>query len=81
MKPHNFLADYTQAYRTLYQRNPSEVKDLGGGWVVVNGARMSMRQLEMLTKQLHQEIKKEREAKRSIVKRLLKWFSTPQAKA
>lgn len=71
------LSNYTQAYNALYHRSPSEITDLGNGWVLVNGARMSTEELELLTKQLQLELEKVR-AKRSVVKRLLKWFSTPQ---
>lgn len=73
------LADYTQTYQELYRRDPREVEDLGEGWVLVNGARMSLDELTELTEQLRQEIKKARASKRSIVNRLVKWFSTPQA--
>ena len=73
------LSNYTQNYAKLYRRNPREVVDLGEGWVLINGARMSVEELSQLTLQLQHEIDKERAAKRNVVTRLLKWFSTPQA--
>lgn len=79
MEVEKLLTDYTQTYQKLYQRNPREVEDLGQGWVLVNGARMTIDELEHLTKQLRDEIEKARASKRGLVMRLVKWFSTPQA--
>lgn len=79
MEVQDLLSNYSQNYHELYHRHPREVLDLGEGWVLVNGARMTIDELSHLTMQLQQEIDKERAAKRSIVTRLLKWFSTPQA--
>lgn len=79
MEVQELLTDYTQTYQKLYQRNPREVRDLGQGWVLVNGARMSTDELAHLTKQLQREVEKERASKRGLVMRLVKWFSTPQA--
>ncbi len=81
MDVQKLLNDYSQAYLDLYRKKPSELRDLGEGWVLVNGARMTATELEELTNQLRKEIDKARAAKRSIVKRLLKWFSTPQPNA
>jgi hypothetical protein len=71
------LLDYTKAYQKLYQRHPSELRGDGDGWVIVNGARMTVHELQAITEQLHREIIRSQAEKRSIVKRLLKWFSTP----
>ncbi|PJF44914.1 MAG: hypothetical protein CUN55_01700 [Phototrophicales bacterium] len=78
MEVQQLLADYTQTYQKLYQRYPREVVDLGNGWVLVNGARMTTAELTQLTAQLQKEFEKVRANKRTIVNRLLKWFSTPQ---
>ncbi len=69
------LARYIHVYRALYQRTPSQVQDLGEGWVLVNGARMRVEELERLSDQLHAEYQQTLANKRSIVKRLLTWFS------
>ncbi len=79
MEVQQLLTDYTQTYQKLYQRNPREVRDLGQGWVLVNGARMTTDELAHLTQQLQHEVDKARSAKRGLVMRLVKWFSTPQA--
>lgn len=79
METQQLLSEYTETYQKLYRRNPREVRDLGQGWVLINGARMTTDELMHLTKQLKVEIDKVRASRRSIVTRLVKWFSTPQA--
>jgi hypothetical protein len=69
------MARYLEIYKSLYRRAPSELRDLGGNWVLVNGARMTTEELEQLTDQLHRELEQEQARKRNIVKRLLNWFS------
>ena len=75
MNTENVMAKYLEIYQSLYRRAPSELRDLGGDWVLVNGARMSIIELEQLTDQLQRELQQEQHRKRSLVKRLLTWFS------
>jgi len=70
------MANYVEIYQALYRKLPSELRDLGGDWVLVNGARMTVRELEQLTAQLQRELQQERARKRSIVQRLLGWFGS-----
>lgn len=70
------MARYAEVYKVLYRRSPSELRDLGGEWVLVNGARMTVPELEQLTGQLQRELQQEQARKRNIVKRLLGWFSS-----
>lgn len=72
------MTDYQATYLALYRRNPSELSDLGNDWVLVNGARMTSKELAMLTTQLKRELDQQT-AKRSVVQRLMKWFSTANA--
>ncbi|HLV34346.1 MAG TPA: hypothetical protein VKY59_04490 [Spirillospora sp.] len=51
---------------------------LGGDWVIVNGARMRVRELEYLTRQLQYEYSRQHAARRSVVQRLIGWFSGHQ---
>ena len=69
------LARYIHVYQALYQRTPNQVQNLGDGWVLVNGARMRVEELEHLSDQLSAEYQQTLANKRSIVKRLLAWFS------
>ncbi|HVO71978.1 MAG TPA: hypothetical protein VMT24_18140 [Aggregatilineaceae bacterium] len=66
---------YLDIYQSLYKRAPSELRDLGGQWILVNGARMTVQELDDLTNQLHRELQQEQARKRNLVKRLLAWFS------
>jgi len=69
------LARYIHVYQALYQRTPSQLQDLGEGWVLVNGAQMRVEELERLSDQLSAEYQQTLANKRNIVKRLLTWFS------
>lgn len=69
------MARYLDVYRLLYQREPRELRDMGNSWVLVNGARMSVDELENLSDQLNREYQQVLSNKRSIVKKLLNWFS------
>ncbi len=75
MNTEKAMARYMEIYKSLYRRTPSELRDLGGNWVLVNGARMTTEELEQLTEQLRRELQQEQARKRNIVKRLLNWFS------
>jgi len=70
------MARYLEIYQSLYRRTPTELRDLGGDWVLVNGARMTLIELEQLTAQLQRELQEEQMRKRSLVKRLLNWFGS-----
>ncbi len=70
------MARYLEIYQALYRRTPSELRDLGSNWVLVNGARMTVEELDMLTEQLQKELQQEQSRRRNIVKRLLNWFSS-----
>jgi hypothetical protein len=65
---------YAEAYQKLYKRMPKDLRALDNNWVVVNGARMRVSELEYLTKQLQQEYSQSLDERRGLVNRLLKWF-------
>jgi hypothetical protein len=68
------MIHYAEAYQKLYKRMPKDLRALDSNWVVVNGARMRVSELEYLTKQLQQEYMQSVAERRSIVNRLLNWF-------
>ncbi len=68
------IAQYAEAYQKLYKRLPRDIQNLDNGWVIVNGARMRISELEYLTLQLQQEINQDLLKRRNVVTRLLKWF-------
>ncbi len=76
MNTEKAMARYLEIYQSLYRRTPTELRDLGGDWVLVNGARMTLIELEQLTAQLQRELQEEQMRKRSLVKRLLNWFGS-----
>lgn len=76
MNTEKAMARYLEIYQSLYRRTPTELRDLGGEWVLVNGARMTLIELEQLTSQLQRELQEEQMRKRSLVKRLLNWFGS-----
>ncbi len=75
MRVEKAMARYLEVYRALYQRAPKELRDLGNDWVLVNGARMRVEELESLADELSREYQQVLANKRSIVRKLLNWFS------
>jgi hypothetical protein len=72
--PEEAIRHYTQAYQRLYQRPPANLKVIDHNWVIVSGARMRITELNYLTKQLQEEYFQGLKQRRSVVKRLIKWF-------
>ncbi len=70
----HIIAQYSEAYRKLYNRQPRDIQNLDNGWVIVNGARMRLAELEYLTHQLDQEFNQDLLRRRNVVTRLLKWL-------
>jgi hypothetical protein len=68
--------NYMQAYQQLYRRTPSDLRILDQEWVIVNGARMRVTELEFLTSRLQQEYEQVASSKRNVLARLIKWFKT-----
>lgn len=72
--PEKVIDHYADAYRKLYKRTPKDLQILDNDWVIVNGARMRVAELEYLTKQLQQEYTQGLVEKRNVVMRLLNWL-------
>lgn len=68
------LMNYVEAYQKLYNRVPKDLEAVDHEWVIVNGAKMRIVELEYLTNQLWQEYHQGLEQKRSVVNRLLSWL-------
>lgn len=75
MRAEKAMARYMEVYLALYQRAPRELRDLGNNWILVNGARMNVEELENLTSELNREYQQVITNKQNIVRRLLTWFS------
>lgn len=72
--PELIMHSYAQAYEKLYKSHPRDLRILDDEWVVVNGARMRVGELEMLTQQLQTEYKQSMAHQRDIVSRLIRWL-------
>jgi hypothetical protein len=72
--PEHVMHSYAEAYEKLYNRRPRDLRAVDNNWVIVNGARMRINELEILTKQLQMEYSQSIGSKRSIVGRLINWF-------
>lgn len=70
------MQNYVDAYRKLYNRAPADLRALDNDWVVVNGARMRLTELEYLTKQLQLEYRQVVGDRRNLVNRLIGWFKS-----
>lgn len=68
------MQNYVEAYQKLYQRTPTDIRALDHEWVIVNGARMRITELEYLTGRLQLEYEQIAGAKRNLVNRLIKWL-------
>lgn len=71
--PEHIVTSYAEAYKKLYNRTPKDL-EMDGDWVIVNGARMKLADLQYLTEQLRAEYKQSIGDKKNVVNRLLKWF-------
>lgn len=74
LSPEYVMHSYAEAYEKLYKRRPRDLRAVDSNWVIVNGARMRINELEILTKQLQMEYKQSMVSKRSVVSRLIGWF-------
>lgn len=74
-EPQQIIHQYTEIYHQLYQRMPSGLKQVDQDWVIVNGAQIHLSQLQILTQQLHEEHQRKLSEKRSLIGRLVKWFT------
>jgi hypothetical protein len=72
------LQGYAAVYHKLYQRVPRDLRVLNAEWVIVNGARMHVNDLIHLTTQLYAEYKRTEDKKKSLVGRLIGFFSKQQ---
>jgi hypothetical protein len=65
---------YVEIYRKLHNRTPQDLRALDAEWVVINGARMRVSELEFVITQLQKEYQQMMSQKRGLVSRLIKLF-------
>lgn len=73
--PEQAMHSYSTAYEKLYKRRPRDLRALDSDWVIVNGARMRVSELEHLTKQLQLEYNQSLANRKNMVSKLIKWFT------
>jgi hypothetical protein len=73
MQVEKVMRSYVHAYEKLYRRTPADLRAIDHEWVIVNGARMRLAELEFLTTQQYEQAIG---AKRSMIARLIGWFKT-----
>ena len=76
ISPETVIEHYATAYHKLYNRPPQELRVLNREWVVVNGARMRLSQLQYVTRQMQLEYDQGKEERRNVLRRLIKWLKT-----
>ncbi len=76
MQVEKVMMNYVEAYQKLYHRVPTDVRAIDQEWVIVNGARMRVVELEKLTSHIMQEYEQVVGAKRNVIGRLIKWFKS-----
>ncbi|MBE2270288.1 MAG: hypothetical protein IAE80_18770 [Anaerolinea sp.] len=65
---------YADAYKKLYKRMPKDLRAVDSNWVIVNGARIQVEELEHLTARLLHEYDQSIAQKKNLVSRLINWF-------
>lgn len=74
MSAERAMLHYADAYKKLYKRMPKDLRALDSNWVIVNGARIQVNELEHLTKRLQHEYDQANIQKKNMVSRLINWF-------
>lgn len=65
---------FTDAYTKLFKRNPQDLYALDNNWIVVNGARFQVIELEFLSAHMELQYKLVQEQKRGLIHRLIRWL-------
>lgn len=65
---------FTDAYTKLFKRNPQDLYALDNNWIVVNGARFQVVELEFLSAHMELQYKLVQEQKRGLIHRLIRWL-------
>lgn len=68
------MREYVDLYTKLYSRVPQDVRALDKEWVIVNGARMRLTELEYLIQRMTQEYQTVKDERRGVLQKMIKWF-------
>jgi hypothetical protein len=73
--PELIMQNYITVYKKLHNRIPQELRAIDVEWVLVNGARIRLVELEYMTVQMNNEYEQLRSQKKNLVAKLVKWFT------
>ncbi len=68
------MKEYVDLYTKLYSRVPQDIRAVDKEWVIVNGARMRLTELEYLIQRMAQEYKMIKDERRGVLHKMIKWF-------
>ena len=71
----HIITQYKQAYEKLYHRVPQYLYALDENWVIVNGARMRVIDLQYVVHQLNEEFNQKQVKRQSVLHRLISWLN------
>ena len=69
------LSHYASAYQQLYKRTPSDLRLVENNWVIVNGTRMRLNELEYLALQLQKENAQQSVQQHDVLHRVIGWLT------
>ena len=65
---------FSDAYLKLFRRMPQDLHALDSNWIVVNGARFQVVELEFLSAHMELQYKLVQQQRRGLVHRLIRWL-------
>lgn len=65
---------FSSAYQKLFKRMPQDIYAVDSNWVIVNGARFQVVELEFLSAHMELQYKLVQEQKRGLINRLIRWL-------
>ncbi len=65
---------FTSAYVKLFKRMPQNLQAIDNNWVLVNGARFQIVELEFLSAHMELQYKLVQQQKRGLIQRLVRWL-------
>ncbi|MEP7290901.1 MAG: hypothetical protein ABI835_03915 [Chloroflexota bacterium] len=65
---------FASAYQKLFKRMPQDLHAIDSNWVIVNGARFQVVELEFLSAHMELQYRLVQEQKRGLINRLVRWL-------
>lgn len=69
------ITHYAETYQKRYNREPRKIESLDNGWLIVNDAKMTVAELELLTLNIQREMLLDAKLNtRSTLMKLIRWI-------